>query len=56
MDKDKTVHVVAMATAKEVSKFKSEGGPLAFSPDGKTAATFCPDGTVLLWDVTPAEK
>jgi len=56
MEKDRTVHVVTLGTAKEVVKFKSEDGPLAFSPDGKTVATLSPDGTVLLWEVKPADR
>ena len=36
---------------KELGTFKSDVTHLAFSPDGKTWASVCPDGTVLLWKV-----
>jgi hypothetical protein len=51
VDAEDTTHLAAVATGKEVGSFKSDGGHVAFAPDGKTLASMCRDGTVLLWKV-----
>jgi RNA polymerase sigma factor (sigma-70 family) len=50
-DREKLVHVTAVATRKEIAVFPTDGGWVAFAPDSRTLAAVCPDGTVLLWEV-----
>jgi WD40 repeat protein len=54
--KDQSVHVAEVSTGKELRAYKAEGGPVAFSPNGKTLASLCPDGTVLLWEAPVPAK
>jgi WD40 repeat protein len=52
------VQVLDTSTGKNIHDFRSPGGCLAvaFAPDGRTLASSCKDGTILLWRVSADGK
>jgi RNA polymerase sigma factor (sigma-70 family) len=50
-DKGNNAHITYIETGKDLGRLETEGGHLAFSPDGRTLASVASDGTVLVWEI-----
>jgi len=56
---DDLVQVLDTSTGKNLYDFRSPGGyvlAIAFAPDGRTLASSCKDGKILLWRVSADGK